>query len=301
MRFIEFCKDYGIDYATEHKNVRNNWVGVHCPFCPGKQGYHLGYSLEGDYFNCWRCGGKSKEAVISKLLGVNYARAKEIIKHYGGSTSIKEEESRMRVGTKPLIFPPGNLSLTKHHRHYLEKRNFDPDKIEYEWSIMGTGPSAVIDNISYANRIITPINWEGRLVSWQSRDITNKSEAKYKACPPEREIISHKHIIYGNPLKWKRRGICVEGFTDVWRFGPTSFCTFGIKFTQNQALTISKLFDEVIVVFDPELQAQKNAKKLVENLMGFGIKKAWTEKLPCDPGDLSQDDADHFIKFHIRA
>jgi len=56
-----------------------------------------------------------------------------------------------------------------------------------------------------------------------------------------------------------------------------------------------KHFKEMVVLYDPEPQAQRQAEKLVDELKFRGV-KAWKVDLDCDPGDLSQDDANHLLK-----
>ena len=294
MRIESLLKDYHIPYATEGKNVRSNWIGVDCPFCPGSKENHLGYSLDEHYFSCWRCGGHSQRKVIARLLSVSTTKAESIIEKYGGNIKIKTEP-RVRIGTNKFKLPNGTGLLQRNHIRYLEKRRFDSDKLKLEWDIQGTGPIAKLDELNYANRILAPITWNDRVVSFQARDITNKHMAKYMACPPEREIISHKHVLYGRQDKWGSRGICVEGITDVWRLGPSSFATLGIKYTAIQVRAIAKAFEEVVIVFDPGDQAQEQAMRLKADLNGKNI-RAWIEILDTDPGDMSQDDANHLIK-----
>src|SRR5690606_7407018 len=98
-------------------------------------------------------------------------------------------------------------------------------------------------------------------VSFQARDITGRSEAKYLACPRERERIHHKHIVYGRGLPRRSRTlIVVEGPLDVWRLGGRAVATFGIKFTMEQVLTIADLADKFLVLYDAEPQAQEQAR-----------------------------------------
>ena len=82
---------------------------------------------------------------------------------------------------------------------------------------------------------------------------------------------------------------------DVWRFGPQSFCTFGIEYTNRQIREITKAFKKVFIIFDPEPQATKQAVKLMNELKFRGI-EANTTLLDSDPGSMKQDDADTLIK-----
>jgi len=301
MQIEKLLQSHNIPYVTEHKNVRDGWIGMNCPFCSGEGNYHLGYSLDEDYFSCWRCGGHGIVYSISKLLSISFSKAEELVEQYGGTLKKKRVEARVKVGMSKFKLPTGELKIFSNHRRYLEQRKFDVDKLIDLWGIMGTSPSSRLVSpdkekiLDYSNRILAPIFWDNRIVSFQTRDITNRHMAKYMACPPEREIISHKHILYGRQFDWGKRGICVEGITDVWRLGPDAFCTFGVKFTTEQVQAMVKHFDEVVVLFDPEDQAQVQAKKLIKRL-NFKNVKAWRVPLESDPGEMSQDDADYLVK-----
>lgn len=297
MKIINLYSDYHVHYATEgSKHCREGWVNIHCPFCKGSQDYHLGFNLDENYFHCWRCGGKHPTQAISKILSVYVEKADQIIKEYGGVNKRGLKEVRVRVGTKPFTFPSGDLSITRFHERYLEKRGFDPGEVIQEWGLMGTGPVARLDGISYSRRILAPINWDGQLVSFQSRDITDRHKLKYLACVQDRELIKHQTILYGNQSKWGKVGVCVEGITDVWRLGPSSFAVFGIDYTPAQVRAIQKSFTEVVLLFDPERTAQIQSKKLMKELEARGVKVRRYFDLPCDPGDLPQDDANHLMK-----
>lgn len=300
MDIIQLYIDYSIDHSTEHKNVRNGWVGTNCPFCGSTGKYHFGYSIDEDYFSCWQCGGHSVKSSIARLLGVNVSRAEEIIEKYGGAVK-HYKKARVRIGKNKFKLPSGSLKLEKQHKLYLKRRGFDWEELARTWGIMGTGPSSKLIShdkeqiINYSNRILAPIIWDGRIVSFQARDISNKHMAKYMACPPEREIISHKHILYGLQDHWGDRGICVEGIFDAWRFGPRAFATFGVKFTQEQLIHMERHFKEIVIAYDPEKQAQKQAKLLMKELGNIGV-NAWTVQLPCDPGDMSPMDAEMLVE-----
>ena len=297
MKIINLYNDYHVQFATEgSKHTRDGWVNIHCPFCTGSQDYHLGFNLDDNYFHCWRCGGKHPSQAISKILSVNLDKADQIIKEYGGVNSRVNQNVRVRVGTKPFLFPSGDLSLTKVHRSYLEGRGFDPDLLVKKWGLMGTGPVARLDGINYSHRILAPIHWDSKVVSFQSRDITKKHKLKYLACVQDRELIKHQTILYGSQGHWGKVGVCVEGITDVWRLGTKAFAVFGIDYTPDQVKAIVKHFSEVVIMFDPERTAQKQSKKLMKELEARGVKVRRYSQLTCDPGDLTQDDANHLMK-----
>jgi hypothetical protein len=302
MNIIQFYIDHSIDHSLEHKNVRDGWVGIDCPFCGtaetrGK--YHLGYNMDEKYFSCWVCGGHSIPNTISRLIKVSTRKAEEIIEKYGGVMAPRQTP-RVRIGTRRFKFPSGSLKLDWQHKQYLKRRGFDWESLAATWGVMGTGPSSRLIThdeekiLNYSNRILAPIIWDNEIVTYQARDITDRHMAKYMACPPERERISHKHILYGLQHEWESRGICVEGIFDAWRFGPKAFATFGVKYTREQVTEIKRHFKEVAIAFDPEEAAQEQARKLMKELNFKGV-RAWIVGLPSDPGSMDQEEADELV------
>ena len=297
MDIIQLYKDFGVPYATEgHRHCREGWVNTPCPFCTGNPGYHLGYDTHGNYFVCWRCGWKATVKAISTLIRVSLPEAKEICRKYGGkSRSVSIEHVQMNK--KPFMLPSRTMPMTDKHKRYLAKRQFDPDYVEKVWRVQGTGPVSRLDTISFSHRLVIPIHWENKLVSFQTRDITGKHFLRYISCPEQREILRHKHIFYqAIPSKeMSRTCICVEGVTDAWRFGTDAIATFGIKYTKYQVREISKRFDRVFVVFDDDPQAIVQADKLAAELIFRGV-DAYNIKIKGDPGSMKQADADALKK-----
>jgi hypothetical protein len=302
MPISDFYQDHNIEVAPEgHKHHRDGWFNINCPFCTGEHdGFHLGFNTEGNYFFCWRCGPHSIPETLVKLLKVSFDQAKSISRDYQlhRSRRVNKTETNkvVKISKHPFKLPNGIVDLTTAHRRYLERRNFDPDQLAHEWGIKGTTPLSVLDGIFYKYRIFTPIHWNGEMVSFQCRDYTNKQSKKYMACPQEREIVHHKHLLYGNQEAWGDVGICVEGTFDVWRLGDQSFSTLGIGYTTEQVRLIASLFKEVVIIFDPEKQAREQAEKLQQELQFRGVKAHNYTELDSDPADLTPDDAKHLLK-----
>ena len=293
--------DYNIEEAPDgHKHQRENWINCACPFCSGDAGYHLGYNEDQNYFFCWRCGHHHIIETLSLLTKLGKSEARNLSRQYrirsGSGQQTRPASTNTKINIKPFKMPSSIITLNKAHRRYLEKRNFNPDRLIEEWNVQGTSPMSMLDGIQYKYRILVPIYWKGEIVSFQTRDYTNRQEKKYLACPQKRETVHHKHLIYGNEKLWGDTGICVEGVFDVWRLGGNAFSTLGIGYTSEQVRIISQTFKKVIIIFDPEKQARNQAKKLQEELQFRGIQAINYTKLETDPADLSQDDANHLLK-----
>jgi len=307
MAIIDLYIDYGIETAPEgHKHCIDGWVNITCPHCTGSEGYHLGFNIGGAYYSCWRCGTHSINYTLAKLLQVHPKQAKQIGKEYkvfrknaGGINNLSID---VKIGQKKFKYPSGVYELSKPHRRYLKKRHFDPDQLVKDWGLLGTSPTSGLKSkeggfIFYKFRILVPIIWEDQIVTYQCRDYTDRQALKYMACPQEREIIHHKHILYGHPDLWEKRiGIVVEGVFDVWRLGRSACATLGVGFTSEQVKTLARLFDKIFIVFDPEKQANLQAKKLQEELQFRGVESYVYTDLETDPGAMSNDDARYLLK-----
>lgn len=297
MKLRDLLEEYGIPYVADgtHHHNTSGWLNVHCPFCASTN-FHLGLSEDGRAGNCWRCGPHSVAESLARILGVPEFDIRRRLRELDGGAT-RTVRSEPRVAVRSFRFPRPHSSLTESGRRYLIERGYDPDEIEERWGVLQTGPVSFLDRIPYGNRLIIPIRWNGRVVSFQARDITGRSEAKYLACPRERERIHHKHIVYGRGLPRRSRTlIVVEGPLDVWRLGGRAVATFGIKFTMEQVLTIADLADKFLVLYDAEPQAQEQARLLAAKLRALGKRSKVVHLHRGDPGDLSPDEARTLVR-----
>jgi len=296
MDIIRLYRDYGIPIAPEeHQHSRPGWVNTECPFCTGNPGYHLGWNEDNEYFFCYRCGYHPPTRTVSTLLKIPYASAETLLRVYHINRTLKQIVTQPK---KSFLLPYGTSKFRKQHFTYLDQRGFDARKIEGLWKLQATGPIGTLDG-DYRFRIIIPFFWNNEMVSFDSRDVTNKQTSRYKACPKTRELIPRKSILYGLQEHWTDTGICVEGPTDVWRLGVNSFAVSGIEYTHEQVRVMAQTFKRVAVIFDDEIQAQKQAKKLVADLKFRGV-NAWNVKITGDPGSMKQNKADELVKSIIK-
>lgn len=289
---IGFFQHYGIDYRTEgHKHCRPGWVQTPCCLCAGNPGYHLGYDLEHDWWNCWRCGSHRTWDVILALLGGDVREAKQAMVMFKGRP-VARQRRQGKTRTKELELPPGLQPLTKRARSYLESRHFDPDLLTRMWNIQSTGFAG-----RFKHRIFIPIFLHNQMVSWQARDVTGLSRVKYLAQSEDKEILNNKNTLYGLDQATGKSCVIVEGVTDVWRLGPGAVATFGIKYRPAQVAMLLRYFDFFHILFDPDPQAQVQAERLAHDLAVFGGKvRTWDSGSDLDPGDFPQDAADAFMR-----
>lgn len=259
MNFVELMERHGIEYRAEgHHHCRPGWIQIDCPFCgKGSGKFHLGYSLEDHYTNCWSCGHHSVHAVLTQLLGIGYADAKRMLSDTRPEKVVTE---RISGNYKP---PSGVGFLLRQHKKYLINRGFDPHDIQILWSIKGI---AIHPNLPW--RIFIPIYYHGQPVSWTTRSISNeKGIVRYMSADKQSESIPHKTLLYGED--YARHAIIVcEGPTDVWAIGPGAVATFGLSFTNEQIDKMSR-YPVRAVCLDSDRESQKVARKLVDTLSAF--------------------------------
>lgn len=297
-------RDHGVQFITEgSKHCRPGWLNMPCPFCVGNEGHHLGVSINKPHFKCWRCGWKPLEVALGKLIGCSEYEARQIVKKYAGTMPTytkKAEDAAVKIGKHIHKLPSGTGPCSPQHIAYLVKRQFDPSIVDI-WQLHGTGPVGELDGISYKLRLVAPIFWEGKRVSFQARDITNKADLKYITCPMEREVVHHKHIVYCHPeIDWALPIVVVEGITDVWRLGKQAVATFGIEFKNKQLRAICQKKraagdNRVAIMYDDDPQAIIQAAKMHAELAFRGMSPN-TISIQGDPGGMPQAMADDYMR-----
>jgi hypothetical protein len=293
--FQSYAYDNGIDLATEgSKHTRPGWVQMACPFCTGNPGYHLGFNLDRGYFNCYRCGWHSVFEVVQRLAGASIYEVERIVKEYSaGGKVLTSPNKKKKTGSVECRLPTGTGEMNKRHIRYLLGRGFRAAELVDTWGLLGTGPVG-----PYCHRIVAPIVLDGKLVSYQCRDITGKSNLPYKACSLEQEVIHHKELLYGENLVGGNSIVIVEGVADAWKLGPGAVATFGIGFTTSQVLRMKK-YQRRFILYDNDVkrEGQVAAKKLASILMGFdGETEIVTLKGVKDPGELPERDAKQLME-----
>ena len=294
MDIIQLFNDFAIKVANENeKHYRDGWVNTPCPFCTGNPGNHLGYNLNDDYFFCWRCGHKDRIRVISKLLNIDNRKAKELIRQYkGGASKRKENIVLKRKGFKmpPMLQP---ISKNRYANLYFQNRGFNTKDIliiENKFNLQATSVCSQFDNLDLCYRVIAQIYFENKIVSWQSRDLTNKASLKYITCPKEYEIIDHKHILYNYNSNVETVILC-EGIFDVWKVflaGFNAVCCFGVEYTTEQLKWLMG-YRKVLVFLDPDKAGKSHGSDLEKRLLFAGINCEMVKhRFKIDPGDMTK-------------
>jgi hypothetical protein len=272
--WIDFLEQHRIEYRTTGKNVARGNVGIRCPFCEDEWDFHMGISLQGRGWHCWRRPEHSgswrrSHVLIQQLLGCTEAEAKR--RAYGdralpedgdGVTTLMRRLGAIDEDFAPA-YKPTELRLYKEFApilngspkasrflDYLADRGYDENQLpwlckHYELHYCTAG--------KFRNRIIFPV-WDRyrHLLTWTGRTIDDDVELRYRSLSNDEGIESVRDCLLGLPLLWK----CVkphlllvcEGPFDALRvtmlgrhFGIYGTCMFGLSISQTQASLLEDL------------------------------------------------------------
>jgi len=286
--FASMCRDYGIKYKQEV----DGWINIECPIChhSGDRGFKGGLNIAGGYFHCWSCGGNNINTVLRELLSVQYHEIDSILEQYSGAISIREKLNVKKSLVHHLKLPI--TTLDSRCKRYITIRNFDADYIAEKYKVVGMTLSG-----QWAGRLIIPIFYNGKLVSYQGRSLLSKRKCaemeilRYKTLSIEESIIDPKSILYNLDNCKKDYIVIMEGAFDVWRWGDNAAGTLGTSTTDAQKRLMIN-YKRIIILFDPEDEAQARAKKLANELQAIGgnIIEVVNTELGHDPGDMSEEE-----------
>lgn len=274
------------DYSIETEKATHGWVNIQCPWCQDTK-KHLGIQTKTGALKCFKCGTHGGTATMAKVTGLPWY---EIEKRYSIHNVIVERIEKHRKDVA-VQFPPGTTELLDIHKQYLTERGLDPEQLTEKYKIKGTkalGP--------YGMRIIIPIFYAQRMVSFQGRTISKLPDVlRYKACPIPEESIHHKEILYNLDNCTNDFIVIMEGVFDVWKFGDDCAATFGTGLTSAQIKLISDKYKKAIILFDPEKNANKLAEELAISLSCMNV-DVWVADLAeygpwKDPGEVPEKDA----------
>ena len=281
----QFFIDYGIEYRE--KNSRG-WYPIHCPYC-GENKYHSAVRDDNLALVCYKCGVHPWYEYVRIMTGKIW-RSLEL--QYKSELTWRDEYllgKTERIIPERLELPDNTEPLNLRGKKYLRKRGFDPELLERVYHLKSVdflGP--------YCHRIVIPIFFEGRMISWTTRDISGQSSIRYLSCPESKELYPHKDVLYSYDLVDSGHIIVVEGIFDAIRLGKNVVATFGTGFSPEQVLLLGN-FDKVTILFDGEDEAQSKAELLGGLLSGLGVEvENIVLKDIKDPGDMTQEEADKF-------
>ena len=325
MDWLTFFEDHGVDYVTRGPNVKKDNVNIACPFCGDDPSHHMGVSLKGKGYGCWRSAdhaGKKAHNLIRALLNCSFSRAELIAKQYSSADPETLAEALASLQASDMPDKPavkrGELHLwdsmqpikskgsAARFYHYLYNRGFyDTDKFVklYNLHCATTG--------RFKDRIIIPIYFDEKLVSWTSRAIGRSIDApRYLALSEEQGgLVNVFHTIW-NWDELQHGGdilFVVEGPFDALKMdfygidlNAAATCTFGTSMSEEQAMMISEVskgYKRTILLYDEgATEAIFRAKDL---LMGSDVEIGFLPEGVEDPGAMSKKKIHKLMKTYL--
>lgn len=295
-KITEIYTNLSVPFWIKGKNVTKGWVNIECPFCADSSN-HCGVNPNTELFHCWKCGKKGHFVdLLMELTGLPFGACKSII----ADSTINFEEDVLEtiknvlhpskeVEPEKLTTPelPERFKLIEEDTYfplldsYLKRRRFSRSLlIRYKCGICMTG--------EYMNRLIIPVYYQEKLVSFQAADLSGFASLKYRSAPLEMGRIND--FLYGLDEVDKRM-IVVEGVPDKWRTGIEAVASFTSALTPKQIeLILSKNLDELYICFDCELRAYYRSVKEAEVFKAY-IPKVEVLMLPhgMDPDEAGRE------------
>ena len=273
---ISYLDEKNIEYRTSGKNIGNGWIGIQCIFCLAN-GFHLGVNLAAKTYSCFRCGAKGNGvALVAEIEKVSKKQAYHITRKYLNLDAAITLKNKVTTYSEQVELKGLTKEFSLSAMEYLRKRNFDAQKLIKQYDLYYGG---IVGDFKF--RIVAPVYLDHQIMSLVGRDITDKSDRRYKVLSVSKSKLPIKSTLY-NIDNAGRDVIIVEGIFDCWRIGDSCVATLGTKFTAEQILLL-KGFRNAFILFDPE--ARRQAEKLSAMLQGI---VSHVEIITLDKGDPAE-------------
>jgi hypothetical protein len=195
--WANFLSQRGIPFVTKSPNLpRRDLVAIRCPWCGAADpSQHLAIGEPG--YRCLRNRdhrGRNPARLVQALIGCSWEQALAIT----GAKIIHAPDNfleRVKQSLDPPDQPiPIPLELPDTFRpfrqlpsaipyiNYLRKRGFDsPERLTHDYDLR-----YCVDG-SFKGRIVFPVYFHGKLVSWTGRTISSRSSIRYKSLTTDSE------------------------------------------------------------------------------------------------------------------
>lgn len=271
----------GINYSTSGNNVGNGWIGLACPWCSDIKN-HLGINLNNLIVHCWKCNISTHiTKLIQEIEQCSYPQAKQIIESDNGRQQLKEI-IEIKKPADSLVMPEGIQSgIMNIHRQFLINKNLDPNYITKKYKLMSGGLSGW-----YKFKLVLPYYKNNQIMTFSFRD-TAGGGTRYRHYSEDRSLVSVKHMLYNEDNCHGNTVVVVEGVSDCWRMGNSTTATSGTQWTNEQLALLVK-YEKVMILFDAEEEAQRQARKLAMALTPFVSSVEVLDIGVGDPGELTE-------------
>ncbi len=275
-----------------------------CPRCSGAE--HLYINIEKRCGHCFRCGWSP--GLVDLLAELEHRPRREILARIARHAAPRRDpdlealRARVlalgarwpapRVGAPALPLPDAYIPLAAHHdgateralgpfRDYLARRRISEDHIARHrigCALVGR----------YQGRVILPVFTEGRLFTYQARDITGRAPAKYLG--PPGAALGQVLFNLDHARRYPQIVLC-EGIISALCAGPDAVASFGKALKPGQVALLAHAGRPVTVLYDAAkaktgaAAAHAEAHAAAERLQRAGL-TVRIARLQCgDPAD----------------
>lgn len=199
--WMQFLESNHIHYASSGANVSRGHVAVKCPFCGAQDpSEHMSINLKHGGWNCWRNdnhSGKSPVYLVQALISCSRERAQAIVGEgvfipddfLGAVRGLVAPTSApvQRQVVLPAEFKPFGTGLPSARRFeaYLRGREFTPAQIDRMTRRYGLHYAT---SGKFKGRVIFPVTFEGKLMTYTGRTIYPDVELRYKTLSYDPEL-----------------------------------------------------------------------------------------------------------------
>lgn len=297
-----FLEQHGIYYTTVGPNASPGRVNIKCPFCADDPSEHMGISLNGKGWSCWRAAshsGRDQARLVAYLVGCGLEEARRIM---GGAAALPIDtdwlaEARAKLGVvSEETSPPKSIELLEEFkpldngsplgrpfRSYLEERGYRGNSLSrliqmYDLHYATRG--------KFAYRVIIPVydRWR-ELWTWTGRAINSDAELRYKTPKKLEQVRAAKQALLGLPMLWrcpnpKTLVVCEGPFDAMWvttygaSMGVYATCLFGLSLAPEQINLLEELrsrFARIVILLDDGAHFQ--AFKMASLGLGFDVQR----------------------------
>lgn len=204
--WLRFLQSYNVHYVDTGPNVSRNHVAVKCPWCgAADKSEHMSINLNGKGWRCFRNReqhkGISPVGLVAALLGTTIENARAIVgtgvaipSDFMGAVMSKmqppDDKPARKLKLPPEFKPLDDRYSSRKFVNYLTgpSRRFALREIwrmtkDYDIMVATQGPQK--------DRVIFPIYFEGKLVSWTGRTIHTDVDLRYKTLSTDPDVTEH--------------------------------------------------------------------------------------------------------------
>lgn len=238
-------------------------------------------------FICHGCGEKGRlHKLIARLQGIDLKEAARLI----GDSFVYEESHNGKLTLPPEyhgLFGPRNGCFYSAAKGYLKSRRITDEQIfKYKIGYCSHG--------KFAKRIIIPVTYKGKLVSFIARDWTNRSKLKIRY-PSGAQ---HVWAIFGYDFAFAYASTVVitEGWADALAveralksdsfFDRWAAVALGGKDVSAEKMLMLKSFDRFVIMLDSDAEVES---KILEEKLSYFNKPIRRVLVPAkDPADADE-------------